>query len=164
MFSQEKGWHADCWDACRHNLYKLREERDMKPSTFGHLVSAVLYERRFGPYFASPVIAGLEPDNSPYICGMDSIGALETAKVGCACRGLAGKAMPAQGLSVGTSTCRTPPWHCWNSTVVSIIGGGPCGVLCWGLHVGISQMRTCNSGPSLVGLQRPVGLRMQTWL
>lgn len=30
----------------RHNLYKLREERDMKPSTFGALVSAMLYEKR----------------------------------------------------------------------------------------------------------------------
>lgn len=64
----------------RHNMYKLREERNIKPKTFGHLVSAVLYEKRFGPYFASPVIAGLEPDNTPYIAGTDSIGAIETAK------------------------------------------------------------------------------------
>ena len=64
----------------RHNMYKLREERLIKPSTFGHLVSAVLYERRFGPYFAGPVIAGLEEDGTPYLCGMDSIGAMETAK------------------------------------------------------------------------------------
>ena len=35
---------------------------------------------RFGPYFVQPVIAGLEPDGRPYICGMDSIGAIETAK------------------------------------------------------------------------------------
>lgn len=64
----------------KHNMYKLREERDMRPETFGWLVSATLYEKRFGPYFASPVIAGLEPDNTPFVCGMDSIGALETAK------------------------------------------------------------------------------------
>lgn len=63
----------------RHNLYRLREERDMKPSTFGNLLSSMLYEKRFGPYFASPVVAGLEPDGAPFICGMDSIGALETA-------------------------------------------------------------------------------------
>ena len=31
----------------KHNLYKLREERDMKPSTFGELVSSMLYEKRF---------------------------------------------------------------------------------------------------------------------
>lgn len=64
----------------RHNLYKLREERKIKPSTFSCLVSALLYEKRFGPYFTSPVIAGLEPDGKPFISGMDSIGASETAK------------------------------------------------------------------------------------
>ncbi|KAI8462913.1 MAG: subunit of GARP complex [Monoraphidium minutum] len=63
----------------RHNMYKLREERDMKPSTFGNLLSSMLYEKRFGPFFAAPVVAGLEPDGKPFICGMDSIGALETA-------------------------------------------------------------------------------------
>ena len=30
----------------RHNLYKLREERNIKPSTFGELVSSMLYEKR----------------------------------------------------------------------------------------------------------------------
>lgn len=143
----------------RHNLYKLREERNIKPSTFGELVSSMLYEKRcashscqpgfgfkhgpyrgnpscmkgvpipfmrhllllsqrqagdsvslmpagrslyaahegsrvkgqsswqstmryrFGPYFVSPVIAGLDEKTSePYICGMDTIGAIETAK------------------------------------------------------------------------------------
>lgn len=38
-------------------------------------MSATLYEKRFGPYFCQPVIAGLEPDGTPYLCGMDSIGA-----------------------------------------------------------------------------------------
>jgi len=36
---------------------------------------------RFGPYFVSPVIAGLDPASSePYLAGMDTIGAIETAK------------------------------------------------------------------------------------
>ena len=30
----------------KHNLYKLREERAIKPSTFGQLVSSTLYEKR----------------------------------------------------------------------------------------------------------------------
>ena len=35
---------------------------------------------RFGPYFVSPVIAGLdEKSGVPYLCGMDTIGAIETA-------------------------------------------------------------------------------------
>jgi 20S proteasome subunit beta 3 len=44
----------------RMNLFKLREEREMRPSTFGHMVSAIMYEKRFGPYFIEPVVAGLE--------------------------------------------------------------------------------------------------------
>lgn len=64
----------------KHNLYKLREERDINPAAFAQLVSATLYEKRFGPYFCQPVIAGLDPKGVPYLCGMDSIGAIETAK------------------------------------------------------------------------------------
>ena len=64
----------------RHNMYKLREERVMEPKTFAHHVATMLYEKRFGSYFCQPVIAGLGQDGAPYLCGMDSIGAMETAK------------------------------------------------------------------------------------
>ncbi|KAF6137618.1 hypothetical protein GIB67_036201 [Kingdonia uniflora] len=64
----------------RHKLYQLREERDMKPEAFASLVSAMLYEKRFGPYFVQPVIAGLGDDDIPFICTMDSIGAKELAE------------------------------------------------------------------------------------
>ena len=64
----------------RHNMYKLREERVMEPKTFAHHVSTLLYGHRFGSFFCQPVIAGLSKDNEPYLCGMDSIGAMETAK------------------------------------------------------------------------------------
>jgi 20S proteasome subunit beta 3 len=47
----------------------------MKPKTFGHLVSNVLYEKRFGPYFVEPVIAGLDTDGKPFITATDCIGA-----------------------------------------------------------------------------------------
>jgi len=64
----------------RHNLYRLREERDIKPATFAALLSSMLYERRFGAYFVSPVVAGVDADGTPYVAGTDSIGAVETAK------------------------------------------------------------------------------------
>lgn len=64
----------------RHNLYKLREERNIRPSTFVEFVSSVLYEKRFGPYYVDPVIAGLEEDGTPVLGTMDSIGARELAK------------------------------------------------------------------------------------
>jgi len=63
----------------RHNLYKLREERNMKVETFANMVSAMLYEKRFGPYYCEPVIAGIEADGTPYITGMDLIGAMAPA-------------------------------------------------------------------------------------
>ncbi|KAG5192629.1 nucleophile aminohydrolase [Tribonema minus] len=57
------------------NMYKLREERDMKPKTFSALLSTTLYERRFGPYFTEPVVAGLDEDGKPFLSAMDLIGA-----------------------------------------------------------------------------------------
>lgn len=47
----------------------------MKPKTFGHLVSHILYEKRFAPYFVEPVVAGLEEDGTPFITATDLIGA-----------------------------------------------------------------------------------------
>jgi len=60
----------------RHNMYHLREERAMSPTVFSNMVSSLLYEKRFGPYFCEPVICGLEgEENKPYLCGMDLLGA-----------------------------------------------------------------------------------------
>ncbi|XP_038222031.1 proteasome subunit beta type-3 [Zerene cesonia] len=59
----------------RMNLYELKENRMMKPKTFSAMLSNLLYEKRFGPYFIEPVIAGLDPyTNEPYVCNMDLIG------------------------------------------------------------------------------------------
>jgi 20S proteasome subunit beta 3 len=65
----------------RVKLYELREERQMKPHAFAAMLSSMLYERRFGPYFTEPVVAGLEDSdeksekNVPYITAMDLLGA-----------------------------------------------------------------------------------------
>jgi 20S proteasome subunit beta 3 len=59
----------------RLNLYKLREERDMTPEVFTHLLSTLLYEKRFGPYFCEPIVAGLDDKNQPFLGAMDLIGA-----------------------------------------------------------------------------------------
>ena len=61
----------------RVNLYKLREERDISPKTFATMASMTLYEKRFGPFFVEPIVAGLEgPNHEPFICSMDLIGAV----------------------------------------------------------------------------------------
>jgi len=61
----------------RQNLYELRENRQMKPRTFMNMLSNMLYERRFGPYFIEAVIAGLDPNNEPFIATTDTIGCPE---------------------------------------------------------------------------------------
>lgn len=83
------------------NMYRLREERGIAPKTMANLVSSSLYEKRFGPWFVGPVVAGLGPrirregeevgegdkaeekeekDVEPFICGFDSIGCIDFAK------------------------------------------------------------------------------------
>jgi len=63
------------------NLYRLREERSIEPETMANLVSSTLYQRRFGAYFVSPVIAGInQRTGKPFICGFDSIGCIDFAK------------------------------------------------------------------------------------
>lgn len=63
------------------NMYRLREERNIAPQTLANLVSSSLYERRFGPFFVSPVVAGFnETTQQPFICGFDSIGCIDLAK------------------------------------------------------------------------------------
>eukprot|EP00597_Dinobryon_sp_UTEXLB2267_P001269 CAMPEP_0170079874 /NCGR_PEP_ID=MMETSP0019_2-20121128/16151_1 /TAXON_ID=98059 /ORGANISM="Dinobryon sp., Strain UTEXLB2267" /LENGTH=191 /DNA_ID=CAMNT_0010293559 /DNA_START=86 /DNA_END=661 /DNA_ORIENTATION=+ len=59
----------------RCNMYKLRENREIKPEAFSALLSTLLYEKRFGPWFCEPVVAGLTADNKPFLSGMDLIGA-----------------------------------------------------------------------------------------
>lgn len=63
------------------NLYRLREERNISPQTLSNLISSSLYEKRFGPFFVSPVIAGINhTTGKPFICGFDSIGCIDLAK------------------------------------------------------------------------------------
>lgn len=42
----------------RTNLYTLKEERQLRPGVLSKIVSNLLYEKRFGPYFVEPIIAG----------------------------------------------------------------------------------------------------------
>jgi len=59
----------------RLNLYELAENRHVKPKTFTSMVSNLLYERRFGPYFVEPIVAGLDPKTfEPFLSVCDLIG------------------------------------------------------------------------------------------
>lgn len=76
------------------NIYKLREEREVQPEVFSNLLSHTLYERRFGPYFINPIVAGLTKDGQPFLRSTDLIGAQEKstdfAVIGTADESLAG--------------------------------------------------------------------------
>jgi len=61
----------------RKNMYELKEGRQMKPKTFANMLSNMLYERRFGPFFVEPIVAGLDPVTyEPFVCNMDLIGTI----------------------------------------------------------------------------------------
>lgn len=47
----------------RTKLYSLREERTMQPHIVGNMLSSMLYEKRFGPWFTEPVVAGLDKEH-----------------------------------------------------------------------------------------------------
>ncbi|KAF8505222.1 20S proteasome subunit beta 3 [Gautieria morchelliformis] len=67
----------------RVNMYTIKEEREIEPDTFAHLVSSTLYEKRFGPFFIEPVIAGISSPSrgsKPFIAAADLIGCLNFAK------------------------------------------------------------------------------------
>jgi len=59
-------------------MYRMKEEREITPETFTHLLSSTLYEKRFGSYFLEPVVAGIAPPTAanpnpkPFISTMDS--------------------------------------------------------------------------------------------
>uniref|UniRef100_A0A7S1D6L2 Proteasome subunit beta n=1 Tax=Cyclophora tenuis TaxID=216820 RepID=A0A7S1D6L2_CYCTE len=59
----------------RLGLYELREEREISPKVFAHMLSTILYEKRFGPYFVEPVVAGLDDNGKPFLSTSDLIGA-----------------------------------------------------------------------------------------
>ena len=65
-------------------MYQIKEERAISPETFARLVSSTLYERRFGPYFVEPVVAGVSKGATgavePFIAATDLIGCLNFAK------------------------------------------------------------------------------------
>ncbi len=55
------------------SMYRLRENRDMLPRTFASLVGTTLYEHRFGPFFVSPIVVGVQ-DSRAVLVTYDSIG------------------------------------------------------------------------------------------
>merc|ERR1712107_594357 len=65
----------NCVAVAADKRYELNEGRVMEPNIVGNLVQSMLYEKRFGPWFLDPIVAGLNDKNEPYVSGFDLIGA-----------------------------------------------------------------------------------------
>ncbi|CDR96797.1 proteasome A-type and B-type family protein, putative [Babesia bigemina] len=57
------------------NMYELNCMKKMEVKTLAHMVGSLLYSRRFGPWFVSSIIAGLDKHNAPKLYCFDLIGA-----------------------------------------------------------------------------------------
>lgn len=65
----------------KHNLYELTEECEMEPETASHLMSSMLYSRRFAPWFVGPLVAGVNSTTGkPFVCSFDSIGSIDVSE------------------------------------------------------------------------------------
>ncbi|XP_074605237.1 proteasome subunit beta type-3 [Brevipalpus obovatus] len=65
----------------RINMYELEQGRKISAKVLSSMVSNLLYEHRFGPYFVGPIVAGLDPETGEvFLNGMDLIGAGERKK------------------------------------------------------------------------------------
>lgn len=56
------------------SLFELSEGRVIEPQECANLVSSILYSYRGSPLYTSPIVAGIDSNNKPYICGMDLLG------------------------------------------------------------------------------------------
>jgi len=59
----------------RAKIYSLIEEREMAPDVTAKVLSNMLYERRFGPWFMEPVVTGFTEEGKPFLYTSDLIGA-----------------------------------------------------------------------------------------
>lgn len=60
----------------RTEMYKLREERQITGKAFAAMLSSMLYEARFGPWFVEPVIGSIDKATGEvYLCATDLLGA-----------------------------------------------------------------------------------------
>ena len=55
-------------------LYRIKENINLTPKLFISLVASTLYEHRWGPYFVSPIVVGLDEKGNSHVANYDSIG------------------------------------------------------------------------------------------
>lgn len=58
-----------------YNLFVLEHNREMEPKELSNMISYILYTKRLQPYYVTCIVCGISSDNTPFISGMDCIGA-----------------------------------------------------------------------------------------
>ncbi|KAH8238272.1 hypothetical protein KR032_002111 [Drosophila birchii] len=64
----------------RHSLREVSTCGEMSPKEFSIMLSNLLAKQRSKTYYVEPMVVGLEPDLTPFICCMDWIGCRMEAK------------------------------------------------------------------------------------
>jgi len=76
------------------NMFRLNEGREIEPQEMCSLLSYVLYNKRFSPYYIEPIIAGFDSSGKGHIYTMDCIGCVDKppnfATAGTAAQNLTG--------------------------------------------------------------------------
>lgn len=102
------GCHADVqmlYKVFTHEAtnYRFDHGEDMSVVATAQLLSNTLYYKRFFPYYALSVVAGLERDGSGYVAGYDAVGSYLKAREGYTANGSASAlVMPILDNAIGT--------------------------------------------------------------
>mmetsp|Transcript_5385 Transcript_5385/g.6279 ORF Transcript_5385/g.6279 Transcript_5385/m.6279 type:complete len:258 (-) Transcript_5385:1645-2418(-) len=88
----------------RSTMYKFDNNEEMGSEAAAQLVSNTLYYKRFFPFYALPIVAGLDRDGVGYCAGYDAVGSYIRSKDNYTANGSAASiAMPVLDNLFGTS-------------------------------------------------------------
>lgn len=62
----------------RTKMYKYDHNQDLSYSSTAQLVSTMLYNRRFFPYYITNIVAGIDENGKGYVFGYDPVGNYES--------------------------------------------------------------------------------------
>ena len=66
------------------SLYKLNNGRELSSPSIANMVSRILYEKRFFPFYTFNVVVGFERNGEPKVWGYDAVGSYGEQTFGCA--------------------------------------------------------------------------------
>lgn len=102
------GCHADVmalYKVLHHRavMYKFAHDADMSTVATAQLLSNTLYRKRFFPYYALALVAGLDAEGAGYVAGYDAVGSYLRSREGYGANGSAAQLlMPILDNSFGS--------------------------------------------------------------